>query len=136
MPFKSEKQRKWMWANDPEMAEKWEKEEDEKNEGNIMRITRRQLKRIIKEQISATPTGRVEVEWDFFLDGDEEGWNDMSYEEQEAEAGLPPVIDIPSHVMTEFHENVRDYGESQAEQLITDWLSDDSGWLHQGWSWV
>ena len=27
MPFKSEKQRKWMWANDPEMAKKWEKEE-------------------------------------------------------------------------------------------------------------
>ncbi len=27
MPFKSEKQRKWMWANDPEMAQKWEKEE-------------------------------------------------------------------------------------------------------------
>ena len=27
MPFKSEKQRKWMWANDPEMARKWEEEE-------------------------------------------------------------------------------------------------------------
>ena len=27
MPFKSEKQRKWMWANDPEMAKKWEKKE-------------------------------------------------------------------------------------------------------------
>lgn len=27
MPFKSEKQRKWMWANDPEMAARWEQEE-------------------------------------------------------------------------------------------------------------
>ena len=27
MPFKSEKQRKWMWANDPEMAQSWEDEE-------------------------------------------------------------------------------------------------------------
>lgn len=27
MPFKSEKQRKWMWANKPEMAKKWEQEE-------------------------------------------------------------------------------------------------------------
>lgn len=26
MPFKSEKQRKWMHANKPKMAEKWEKE--------------------------------------------------------------------------------------------------------------
>ena len=34
MPFKSDKQRKWMHANDPEMAKKWEKEEDMK-EGNI-----------------------------------------------------------------------------------------------------
>lgn len=25
MPFKSEKQRKWMWANHPEMAKKWDK---------------------------------------------------------------------------------------------------------------
>ena len=33
MPFKSDKQRKWMHANEPEMAKKWEKEE--KNEGNI-----------------------------------------------------------------------------------------------------
>ena len=27
MPFKSEKQRKWMHANKPEMAKKWEKKE-------------------------------------------------------------------------------------------------------------
>ncbi len=32
MPFKSEKQRKWMHSNEPEMAKKWEKEE--KNEGS------------------------------------------------------------------------------------------------------
>jgi len=29
MPFKSEKQRKWMWVNNPEMAQKWEDEEKE-----------------------------------------------------------------------------------------------------------
>ena len=27
MPFKSEKQRKWMHANEPEMAKDWEKKE-------------------------------------------------------------------------------------------------------------
>jgi hypothetical protein len=101
-----------------------------------MKITRRQLRRIIKEQISARPTGKVEVEWDFFLDGDEDGWNDMSYEEQEAEAGLPPVIEIPDMLMLIYHDAVDDYGEAQAEQLITDWLSDETGWPHQGWSWV
>jgi len=25
MPFKSEKQRKWMWVNKPEIAKKWTK---------------------------------------------------------------------------------------------------------------
>ena len=32
MPFKSEKQRKWMHANKPKMAKKWEKEEESVNE--------------------------------------------------------------------------------------------------------
>ena len=32
MPFKSEKQRKWMHAKEPEMADKWEKEEESVNE--------------------------------------------------------------------------------------------------------
>jgi hypothetical protein len=26
VPFKSQAQRKWMYANDPKMAERWEKE--------------------------------------------------------------------------------------------------------------
>lgn len=26
MPFKSQKQRKWMYANEPAMAKRWEKE--------------------------------------------------------------------------------------------------------------
>lgn len=30
MPFKSEKQRKYMWANHPEIAKRWTKEEHEK----------------------------------------------------------------------------------------------------------
>ena len=34
MPFKSEKQRKWMWANEPEIAQRWEEmyEEEMKSE--------------------------------------------------------------------------------------------------------
>ena len=26
MPFQSEAQRRWMWANDPEMAKRWQAE--------------------------------------------------------------------------------------------------------------
>ena len=87
------------------------------------------------EAISSTPTGKVEVEWDFQLDDDDD-WNAMSYEDQEAEADLPPVIRIPDDVMSEYQADAAEYGDSQAEQVITDWLSDDTGWLHQGWSWV
>jgi hypothetical protein len=50
MPFKSEKQRRWMWANEPEMAEKWAEEED-KNEGRTMKITRRHLRKIISKTL-------------------------------------------------------------------------------------
>lgn len=34
MPFKSEKQRKWMHANKPKMAEKWEKEGKKSKKGS------------------------------------------------------------------------------------------------------
>ena len=30
MPFRSKKQRKWLWANKPEMAEKWTQEHGSK----------------------------------------------------------------------------------------------------------
>ncbi|QDP59175.1 MAG: hypothetical protein Unbinned4336contig1001_9 [Prokaryotic dsDNA virus sp.] len=30
MPFKSDKQRRWMYANEPEMAERWSAEEKKK----------------------------------------------------------------------------------------------------------
>ena len=105
-----------------------------------MKITKRQLRRIIREQISDTPTGRVEVEGDFYQDDsmsdDTLNWNEMSYEEQEADAGLPPVIEIPPDVMAEYKADAAEYGEEQANDMITDWLSDEHGWLHQGWSWV
>ncbi len=31
MPFKSEKQRRWMYANEPEMAKRWSEEEDDED---------------------------------------------------------------------------------------------------------
>ena len=43
MPFKSEKQRKWMYANDPEMAKKWEKEE----------AIREKLRNVIRQEIKS-----------------------------------------------------------------------------------
>ena len=45
MPFKSEKQRKWMHANEPEMAKKWEKEDESVNEANASVIRKKLLKK-------------------------------------------------------------------------------------------
>ena len=47
MPFKSDKQRKWMYANDPEMAKKWEKEE----------AIRGKLRNVIKQEIKSINEG-------------------------------------------------------------------------------
>ncbi len=62
MPFKSEKQRRWMWANDPEMAQQWEDEEKKKPvKERAMKITKRQLGRIIREALTAVNTETGEV---------------------------------------------------------------------------
>ena len=47
MPFKSDAQRKWMWANDPEMAKRWE--EKEKKENDTSDISEVQLRRVIRK---------------------------------------------------------------------------------------
>ena len=49
MPFKSEKQRKWMHANDPEMAKKWEKEKKMKKETKVRSLIKKMVREIMKE---------------------------------------------------------------------------------------
>ena len=53
MPFKSEKQRRWMWANEPEMAKKWSDEEKQakRKEGKTLKITKSKLRQIIQEEL-------------------------------------------------------------------------------------
>ena len=48
MPFKSEKQRKWMWANDPEMAQKWE--DEEKVRETIRHLLKKELSELDEEK--------------------------------------------------------------------------------------
>ena len=106
-----------------------------------MKITKAKLKQIIKEELGKVlsedfgGTGQVEVEWDFQMD-DDDAWNALSYEEQREKAAIPQVIEIPEHIMTQYHNDKAEYRTEQAEQLITDWLSDEFGWTHHGWSWV
>ena len=48
MPFKSEKQRKWMHANKPKMAKKWEKEEESVDEST--KSWNKSLEKIAKDK--------------------------------------------------------------------------------------
>tara|TARA_R110000824_G_scaffold380048_1_gene572275 strand:+ start:1220 stop:1897 length:678 start_codon:yes stop_codon:yes gene_type:complete len=57
MPFKSEKQRKWMWANDPEMAQEWEDEEKLEEEEEI--INPKMSKKDLVEYINFKTKGGV-----------------------------------------------------------------------------
>ena len=54
MPFKSEKQRKWMWANDPEMAKKWEKEEKMKRETKVKQLIKKMVREMMKEDFAGS----------------------------------------------------------------------------------
>jgi len=49
MPFKSEKQRKWMHANHPEMAKKWEKKEKMKKETKVKSLIKKMVREIMDE---------------------------------------------------------------------------------------
>ena len=49
MPFKSEKQRRWMHANNPEMAKKWEKEKKMKKETKVRELIRKMVREIMAE---------------------------------------------------------------------------------------
>ena len=49
MPFKSEKQRRWMHANKPKMAKKWEKKEKMKKETRVRQLIKKMVREIMSE---------------------------------------------------------------------------------------
>ena len=69
MPFKSEKQRKWMWANDPEMAKKWEKEGGKLKREKYMKI-RELIKKLVREELSETTKRDYKAEYKKFQSSD------------------------------------------------------------------
>ena len=70
MPFKSKKQKRWMYANEPEMAEKWEKKEKQNEEDELgkeqlgekkVRITKSQLRKMIHEAMEDPETTKLKI---------------------------------------------------------------------------
>tara|TARA_Y100000593_G_scaffold59492_1_gene110350 strand:- start:355 stop:1452 length:1098 start_codon:yes stop_codon:yes gene_type:complete len=50
MPFKSEKQRRWMHANHPEMAKRWEKKKKMKKETKVKSLIKKMVGEIMSEE--------------------------------------------------------------------------------------
>ncbi len=69
------------------------------------------------------------------MDEDPE-WNALSYEEKVDQEGIPNVIQVSPDVMEEYMSISSEESSAEADYMIDDWLSDEFGWLHQGWSWV
>ena len=83
--------------------------------------------------MSEAQTGAVIVEWDIEGGYDEDDYEGVpSYED----LGLDEIVRLPDFIRNEYEEEVALYGSSQAGQSITDWLSDEYGYLHFGWSFV
>ena len=64
MPFKSEKQRKWMYANNPEMAKKWEKKDKKmKREQKVKNL----IKRMVREELGKLNEFDAKMQKNHFL---------------------------------------------------------------------
>jgi len=64
MPFKSEKQRKWMHANDPEMAKKWEEEEKMKKETKVRQLIKKMVRETMDEDFAGSYPAHVRKKFD------------------------------------------------------------------------
>ena len=62
MPFKSEKQRRWMHANDPKMAKKWEKKEKMKKETKVRELIKKMVREIMAEMVNEGFAGALKKE--------------------------------------------------------------------------
>ena len=85
------------------------------------------------EEVCIDDSFFIKVQWDFYISGDEE-WNSLSYEEKELGSNIPKVIKIPANIIDVYRSNLAE-SEAQAEDVITNWLSDEFGWLHHSWNW-
>ena len=83
MPFKSDKQRKWMYANEPEMAKKWEKEEAIK--GKLRNLIKQEIKSINEDNIKFSKEEMAQLHKDGKL---EKGGHTIEFGESVNESDL------------------------------------------------
>ena len=143
MPLIRKEQRKWMYANEPEMAEKWEKkerqneneeevtfnlekvfsfsEEDELDEEQlkekkIMKITKRQLRRIIREEVERLSEIGLQrpIYWSVYTDG---GWQDITLTDEEE-----------GELLVVWSPETASYAGGSLDDAVIDILQRSAGW--------
>ena len=104
MPFKSEKQRRWMWANEPEMAKKWSDEEKQakRKEGKTLKITKSKLRQIIQEELGSL--------------------NEQSIPQDMIERLNSAMMSIAEFVMDKYDDDSAE-GVAETEAILTDELN-------------
>ena len=91
-----------------------------------MKISKRQLRRIIKEAIGqggldklrASRSNLIIVDWDD--DGD----------------GLEPQVELHPDAIADYYAIAAEEGEHAADLAVTEMLTDDTGYLVNGWEWA
>ena len=93
-----------------------------------MKITKRQLRRIIKEAMGqgglpaqaggGSRSNLIIVDWD------DDG------------AGLEPRVELHPDAIADYYAIAAEEGEHAADLAVTEMLTDDTGYLVNGWEWA
>jgi hypothetical protein len=106
MPFKSDKQRKWMHANEPEMAKKWEKEE------SIRETIRGFIKQEMKSMQAFSKSTQNAIDIDDEDDSESVREDNIKFSKEEmAQLHKDGKVEKGSHTI-EFNESTKEYGKT------------------------
>ena len=91
-----------------------------------MKITKRQLRRIIQEMIGqgGMPTSSPHRESRLIVvDWDDDG------------EGVDPLVNLHPDAVADYHAIAAEEGKDAADYAVSEMLSDETGWLVNGWEW-
>lgn len=92
-----------------------------------MKITKRQLRKMIREMLvlgqqgipDAPPSGPLTI----IVDWDDDG------------AGIDPRVELHPDAVADYYAIAAEEGEEAADMAVTEMLTDEMGWLVNGWEW-
>ena len=90
-----------------------------------MKITKRQLRRIIREMIGqqGIPDAPTAGPRTIVVDWDDDG------------AGIDPLVDLHPDAVADYYAIAAEEGDEAADMAVTEMLTDETGYLVNGWVW-